>query len=635
MSIVKMKFINIVGPKNQFDKFVMEHVMNNNIQLENALSILGNVKGLYPYMEENPYETLVKKVSDVFKKMQLTSISHPGVVCDYGKEQAESYLETITDKISQIINKKEEILESIENSQQIIKSLLPMKDVDVQLQRLFNLEFIKFRFGKLPADSYKKLKMYLEDMEVFYISVSHERDYEWIVYFVPAYFEEKIDSIFSSLYFERTRISDKVSGLPEQALEFLEGEIKKYELELEEVEKEFNCFKAEEEEEFLRVYYSLKYYYDSFNMRKYAAHTEESFYLTGWIPEKSIEIFNGGLDKEGSISYIIEDPEMVKRSRAPTELKNVNIFKPFESMIKVYGLPSYNEADPTVFVAITYLILFGMMFGDVGQGAVLAVLGWYLFAIRGLDFGGVMISAGASSAVFGWFYGSVFGYEGWIKPLIISPIHNINTMLGASVVLGIVLISSAMIINIINGIKSKDAVRIIFDKNGIAGFVFYWSILIFILYFIREGRFIVSGIIAMLLLSIPLLFIAFKEPLENIIHKKKHILPEDKGSFFAEVAFEMFDTVLGFVSNTVSFVRVSAFALNHVGLFMAVFILARMATGLGNIAVVVVGNILVIVLEGMIVGIQDLRLVYYELFSRFFSGDGRPFVPVTALKDGN
>jgi V/A-type H+-transporting ATPase subunit I len=633
MSIVKMKFINIVGPKNQFDKFVREHIVNNSIQLENAIGMLGNVKGLYPYIEENPYESLMKKASEVHNKMRLPYLHIPQVVCDYTIEQMDSYFKSVSDRLSAILNKKEEIMEVIENSRQIIKSLLPMKDVDVQLQRLFNLDFIKFRFGKLPTDSYKKLKMYLEDMEVFYISVAHERDYEWMIYFVPAYFEEKIDSIFTSLYFERSRISDKVSGLPVQALDMLKQEIKGYELELERIQNELSSFIEEEREEFLRVYYSLRYINDSFNIRKYSAHTDESFYITGWISENAIKAFSNALDKEGSISYIIEEPEMVKRSRAPTELKNIGIFKPFEALVRVYGLPSYNEIDPTVFVAITYLVLFGMMFGDVGQGAVLGILGWYLFSIKGLNLGGVIISAGLSSMLFGWFYGSVFGYEDWIKPLILSPIHNINIMLGIAVLLGVLLISTAMLINIINGIKSKDIARVMFDKNGVAGLIFYWSVLIFLFYFISKGQFIVPGIVIALLLILPLFCIAFKEPLEGIIHKRKNILPEDKGSFFAEVFFEMFDTILGFVSNTVSFVRVSAFALNHVGLFMAVFILAKMTSGLGNIAVVVVGNIMVIALEGMIVGIQDLRLVYYELFSRFFSGAGRAFSPIIALRE--
>ena len=105
-------------------------------------------------------------------------------------------------------------------------------------------------------------------------------------------------------------------------------------------------------------------------------------------------------------------------------------------------------------------------------------------------------------------------------------------------------------------------------------------------------------------------------------------MPENKGGFFLETVFEMIDMLLGFASNTISFVRISAFAINHVGLSMAVMILADMGTGFAHVAIVIFGNFLVIVLEGMIVGIQGLRLVYYELFSRFYKGDGRPYLPL-------
>lgn len=629
MAIVKMKFINIVGPINKFDVFVREHILQNGIQLENAISVLGNVKGLYPFMEENPYSELMKTAHEIFEKMHLSTYMAPNVVCDYSVEHMENYIATTGSKVKDLLSQKEQIQAEISNNQQIITHLLPMQHVEVQLEHLFNLNFVKFRFGKLPRDSYKKLQTYLKDLEVFVIPVLHEADYEWIVYFTPAQYEEKTDSVFSSLYFERVRISGKVSGTPAQALVQLEEEITQLRSELEKIDREFNQYVKQEQEEFLRIFHTIRFLYEAFDVRKYAAHTQESFYISGWIPQKHLKSFTAEMDKDKTISYIIEDPDMVKTSRPPTELKNFTIFKPFESLVKIYGLPSYNEVDPTMFIAVTYLLLFGMMFGDVGQGAVIAAAGWYLYKKHGQDIGGIMLSAGITSVVFGCLYGSVFGYEHdwalWMHPLQPS---NIPVIMGVSVGLGIFLISAAMFLNILNGIKSKNLSKIWFDKNGVAGFIFYWGIIVFVLYFLSKGEMLVPGIVMSTCLVLPLLAIAMKEPLENLLHQKKKLLPEDKGGFFAEAFFEMFDTILGFMSNTVSFVRVSAFALNHAGLFAAVLILAKMLNGVGSIIVVIVGNILVIGLEGLIVGIQDLRLGYYELFSRFFSGEGRPFTPV-------
>ena len=116
----------------------------------------------------------------------------------------------------------------------------------------------------------------------------------------------------------------------------------------------------------------------------------------------------------------------------------------------------------------------------------------------------------------------------------------------------------------------------------------------------------------------------FKDSLAKIIFKEQ---PHEKTSLVEKI-FEVVEILLSFASNTISFVRVAAFAINHVGLCMAVYILSDMMTGNGSIMVTIIGNILVIVLEGLIVGIQVLRLEYYELFSRFYTGDGREYKPL-------
>lgn len=193
--------------------------------------------------------------------------------------------------------------------------------------------------------------------------------------------------------------------------------------------------------------------------------------------------------------------------------------------------------------------------------------------------------------------------------------------------MGMALIIVAMVLNIVNGIKAHDLARIFLDKNGIPGFVFYLGGIVSVVYFYLNNKLMVSAGITAAILLIPMLLMFFKEPIENFIHKRKAIA-QSKGVFFVQTFFELFDVVLSFLSNTISFIRLSAFALNHVGLFMAVFILAEMASGFGSVVAIIIGNILIIGLEGLIVGIQGLRLEYYELFSRFFTGNGKPYKPL-------
>ena len=166
-----------------------------------------------------------------------------------------------------------------------------------------------------------------------------------------------------------------------------------------------------------------------------------------------------------------------------------------------------------------------------------------------------------------------------------------------------------------------------FSENGIAGLLFYLTVIGSVVYYFIAGKLIVSMNILIVICLIELTVILFKDKLEKIVTRKK----EETKSSVAEQIFELIETLLSFVSNTISFVRLAAFAINHVGLCMAVYILANMISGVGNIAVAIIGNVIVIVLEGLIVAIQVLRLEYYELFSRFYSGDGKPYTPIKKL----
>jgi len=211
---------------------------------------------------------------------------------------------------------------------------------------------------------------------------------------------------------------------------------------------------------------------------------------------------------------------------------------------------------------------------------------------------------------------------------------NINNLLYIAVGYGAVMILVSIAISIANSIKSRNYSRLIFDKNGLAGLVFYVGVLGIIIHGLLTGNMTVAFPVIVLTIILPLAIMLFKEKLEDVF-LRKHSENKAKGGF-AESFFEVFEAVLGFVSNTISYVRVSAFALSHAGLAMAVWTLYDMVNGAGKIIVIIIGNLLIIGLEGLIVAIQCMRLQYYEMFSRFFSGDGRKFQPVSAFeKAGN
>ena len=136
-----------------------------------------------------------------------------------------------------------------------------------------------------------------------------------------------------------------------------------------------------------------------------------------------------------------------------------------------------------------------------------------------------------------------------------------------------------------------------------------------------------AAILLVIMFGIPLLVMFFKEPLTNMVEKKAQIMPKEKGMFVVQGFFELFEVLLSYFSNTLSFVRVGAFAVSHAAMMEVVLMLSGAEAGSPNWLVVVLGNLFVCGMEGLIVGIQVLRLEYYELFSRFYRGTGRAFKP--------
>lgn len=630
MSILKMEFVSIVGLKDYFDDFVLNYIIDSSIQLESSLSFLENIKGLSPYNGDNPYYDLVTRSNSLLQSMGLKTGDSVSAANTLKNPASVNEIRTEIDLLEQNYRKHteyyEHVKEQLNKCIHMEKQLELLVNLDVDLERFFNFEFIKFRFGKMPRKSYEQLQLFADDLEAIVNPVSQDKDSIWLIYFTPRQYGEKIDGIFSSLYFERVRISNELKGTPSEALKQIKEKMSLLQTELKTTDKAINDFTNDYHEKAIDLYHSSMRLNRISEVRKYAAHTAKSFYIIGWMPEEDLKALIPILDKDKKVIYIHEDPDTLKTVQPPTELRNNRIFQPFEALVRMYGLPSYNEIDPTAFVAITYFIMFGLMFGDIGQGLALFTGGFLLMKLK-VVLGGVILGAGLSSVIFGFIYGSIFGFEHWISPLWIKPMDNINTMLVTGIAIGVILITIAMVLNITNGIKCRNLTRILLDRNGVAGLLFYWGIAISALFLVRNNKLFTSAGLMVVVLLTPIIAMFLKEPFENLVNKR-NFLPHDKGIFFVQTFFELLDVVLSFLSNTISFIRLSAFALNHAGLFMAVFILAEMFNGFGSIVTIVIGNILIIGLEGLIVGIQALRLEYYELFSRFFTGDGRPYRPL-------
>ena len=636
--IEKMKFLSITGPKADIDRVVDTYLSRYEIHLENALSELKTVKDLRPYIETNPYkEELLKAQAMMESYHELL----PG-----GSERRvslETALETVRSldrKLSELTEQKNELLSQRAALQDSMDKVVPFSGLNYDVRRILGFQYIKFRFGRISREYYEKFSAYVYDtIDTILFKCKEDDQYIWIVYFVPEKLEDKIDAIYASMHFERMFLPDEYDGTPTQAGHNLEDQIRELEAKILQVDQDIVAAINSRKDDLTASYQRISTFSTNFDVRKLAActkHDDHTFYiLCGWMTEQDARSFQKEIENDDNTFCIIEDDHANIMSKPPTKMKNPGLFKPFELYVEMYGLPNYNEIDPTILIGLTYSFLFGFMFGDAGQGLCLLIGGFLLYRFKKVRLAGIISCCGVFSTIFGLLFGSVFGFEDLIPAMWLRPseamtnlpfIGKLNTVFVVAVGLGMLIILMCMVLNIVNSLRSHDTEKVYFDTNGVAGLVFYFALACTIVLYM-SGKALPATVILAVMFVAPLLVMFFKEPLTAIVEKKAEKIEGGVGMFITQGLFELFEVLLSYFSNTLSFVRVGAFAVSHAAMMQVVLMLAGAEAGSPNWAVVIGGNLFVCGMEGLIVGIQVLRLEYYELFSRFYRGSGRAFKP--------
>ena len=412
--------------------------------------------------------------------------------------------------------------------------------------------------------------------------------------------------------------------IPEQDLSSINEEIEDVDKELEDIDSKIKQIKTSNKEVVDNLPNSLEYYEKSDELVSKMARGNKYLYLTGWVPDSKIDDFKDLSEKYSDTTVTVKDET---NQAPPTKLKNNKLFRPFEFLVNMYGAPNYNELDPTPFFAISYMLLYGMMFGDLGQGLVFVLLS-FLVDKKNKTFGSLIRRIGFSACFFGLMYGSVFGIETLIPALLIKPFDNIMKVLIASVAFGIGLLLIAYCLGIYNKlVKQKNIEEGIFGKEGFAGLMMMTSFVILILNIVNIN--VIPKNIGVVMLIASIVMIIFSKPIAAKIEKRDEVYESTAFDYYVESSFSIIEALLSVFSNLVSFTRVGAFAINHVGLYMAFEVMSKIAGGgIKGIIILILGNILIIGLEGMIVFIQGLRLEFYEMFSKYYQGNGRKFRPI-------
>lgn len=631
------------APMNQVNIFVLE---DDILSMTVALGRLGvlhlaeieddgqwhRVEGERWSKQANRYRSLKEEIEEVLDALEISrqEALAPGQVATPAEVQR---IAEQIEEAQKAIEDWEERRDSVEKGidrlqllQEEVKALIPL---DVSVERLRELDHLHLVVGCLPQENLERLQLVLFSIPFVIIPI-YEHD-DWVLVFAASAEEDAavLDRALSSALFNRLELPEGVTGSPQEVRDELEENLADAEQRLEDLEEERRQMVDEYRDQLLEMWSQARYGATVMETISRFGRHEQTYLIAGWVPEEDLDRLVDTVDQTAEEKADVEvlQARAEKREQAPSLLQNPSILKPFQRILSIFGFPAYDQVDPTPIVALTFVLMFGMMFGDVGHGLILALIGLWLSRREGgiASMAPVMIAAGASGMGFGFLYGSLFGREDILPHLWLSPLEDVMMILLVSVGAGVALLNLGFILHVVSAWRSRDWGDMFFSENGLAGIVLYWALL-------GGGVMMAQGIafplvLWILALVVPVIVILGREPLERLILGKRPLVESGWVTYGVRSFFELFESIIGYFTNSVSFVRLGAFAVAHAALGQVVFIMADMSRGVGRWLIILIGTAIIIGFEGMVVGIQALRLEYYEFFDKFFQGAGRPFEP--------
>ena len=651
-----MKLIELMILKEDIDRVLEFLGKRGNFQFQTELGDNPSASGT----------NAVNASKEIFDKLQLVR-SYLGIddSADY-EEGCTLPVDDDFEKAGQILQAVDELKEREiklgEEKQRVTEAYDEAKafaNLKVEYKELDHLSFLSLRIGRIDPAMIEELKFAVGGRAVI---VPLGEDKTRILAASSKKGRFALDSELKRFGFVGMEVPKDFKGIPDDVLESLKNQKEKADKDCEEIKTERTNY-AETHAAMLRSLlqkFSMGMQVQAVRDRLEA--TQLVYRITGWITADDSDVMMKELDEltEGRIAIRSYNPDEVPsvkdgHEKVPVKLTHGKLVSSFERMIFSYGAPLYGTIDPTPFVAFFFTLLFGIMFGDAGQGLVFLIVGilltthvipWFKSWHK---FGPVFIAIGSSSFIMGLLTGEFFCNEHILEPFgkfvtglfvgkenAFAPI--LHMMPSSSTVdkmfmfflftigVGFIINSIGLVINISNNFIMHRKGKAIFGKTGICGTVFFWYVVSMV---IRIFAFDSSiQIFDWIIIGLALLGVFFAEPLARLVDGERPVLENGLFAAIIEGIVELLEVVSSYLSNSVSFLRVGAFALAHAVLGYIIFTLSELIpVSAGGIAVSILGNAVVIVLEGMIVAIQVIRLQYYEFFSKFFTETGKEFKP--------
>jgi len=604
------------------------------------------------------YSTLERRIQVIMQTLNLeeeySGSSDFDSMADYDTvNSAVERIEEDVKKSSDQLSAEKKRLEQLESH---LHQLEPIADINVEVGALRKSTYLHSILGVIPAANVGRLQTSLSRVPHVFFNLRDDSQKPVVWLLGPRSHSDIIDRAAKSAYLDPLTLPEEFDGTPAQIATSIRKAIETSKQKISELNGSLAKLADTHRKELHQLLWEVhvsRLMADAIARFGQLRHT---YVVVGWVPSADLQLLTERL-KKASKEILIEaipSERSGHNTNVPVALTTNKWLRPIQDLVTTFGRPSYGELDPTLLIAFSFPILYGAMFGDLGQGLVLMLVGILAhnrIFMKGLQsLGLLLVYSGFFATIFGALYGSIFGFEGHLieeylgfhfEPLWMSPLENILTILGLAIDAGIIILLFGYLLGLFNNIRSKDWAHFWFGHTGVVALIFYICFLALLGGFLADTAIApqVAVAISKLPLPFPLLAgifglgIMFSGFFRNVVEGHRPLI-EGKGiggilMFFVQSFMDLFEGVISMLSNTLSFVRVGAFAVAHGGLSLAIFSLAGEEPDLGFWITIILGNIFIIGFEGLIVYIQTMRLHYYEILGKFFHGGGMRFEPLT------
>ncbi len=638
---VKKDVEQILESLNSFGEFHIEQTAQDNAGLTEYNMSIQKVEGLLADINALINQLVQEKSSPlgIFKlieqnKVLVTAENWQDLLENNSKEILSFKKET--DNLNKEISSIQEKTEQLNHTKDMLGRLCLM---GVDLAALEEFKLIYVATASVPTKNFSGLETALAGFPIFINRCALTKEVSFLCLAIPIKYQTEIEKILRTYHAEVFHIPKE---LPHDLI-LAQKEVNQQLKENNDKEKVLCTSLKKLGEENKDSFASLKETSENIlillQAERKILQSGRLATVKGFVPQKKFLELKKQVSGMMDGKVLVLENDVVESQDPPTKVSNNRFVRPFGELTKLYGLPHYDELDPTPLMAITFPIIFGLMFGDLGHGLVLLFGGLIVGllikgnrAIKNVCY--IMAACGAAAAIAGLAFGEAFGQPLYWGPLWINPTEDIFTFLLFTLVVGIIQIISGIVLEMTNfALKHQYIDSILTSAPKIAFYL--GGVYLIAAYQLNFGAWL-SGPI--LLPLIPFIVLVTGKPLYLLLTKSKshHGGEHSEQDTLSGRLFEGGDLVTRLLSNTISYSRILALLMAHWALLLVTYTVAAQVNPEGSTSiltlilsgiVIVGGNLFVLALEGLIVFIHTLRLHFYEWFSKFYQGTGTEFNP--------